>query len=338
MKKNRILLLNFHTADYLNISLLHGFKNIPEIEVVDFPINEILLKENSKYYKSEIRGNAFTLFFLLENKFVNRFHLTYDKLKNNEFDLIIFGDIKNHFGTYIELLPYIKNKKTIIIDGSDSPSIYPYYGFFWRRPYYWLLPRAHNRFLYFKREWTQETYYYRAYKLLPPKLAKILFPLKNLRTVSFSIPEEKIVKSLPVKTKLFPKHIVDEEIAMKVDGSLTKYAFETEQEYYIDLQQSKFGITTKRAGWDCLRHYEIAANGTVICFKDLEKKPNTCAPHGLIDGINCISYKNYDDLMNKINKLDPEKYLELQKNCWEWAKNNTTIIRVKKLLEETGII
>ena len=147
-----------------------------------------------------------------------------------------------------------------------------------------LLPKPNKNFIYFKREWTPDTKFYRYYKLIPKPFVKVFTRPKNLNKISFSIPEEKIIESLPVKTKLFPKHIVDEEVAAKVEGSFTKYAFENEKDYYADLQASKYGITTKRSGWDCMRHYEIAANGAVICFKDLDKKPETCAPHGLIPG------------------------------------------------------
>ncbi len=334
MQRKRILLLNFHTADYLNVAILHGLKSISNIEVIDFPKNEIIIKENKELYRDQIRGNAFTLFFLFENKKIDRFHITFDKLKNNYFDMIIFGDIKNHFGTYVELFPYLKKYNTIFLDGSDAPSIYPYYGFFWRRPYYWTLPRVHNRFLYFKREWTPETHYFRAFKIIPKKLAKIFFPLYKLRKISFAIPENKIVKTLPEKKKLFPKHIVDEEFASKVKGSFTKYVFKDEKDYYNDLAESKFGITTKRSGWDCLRHYEIAANAAVICFKDLDKKPSTCAPHGLIPGKNCISYKSYTDLITIINSLSDEDYKQLQTECLQWVKNKTTIKLAQYLIKE----
>jgi len=40
----------------------------------------------------------------------------------------------------------------------------------------------------------------------------------------------------------------------------------------------------KRGGWDCLRHYEIAAAGAVPCVRQLEGKPSSCAPHGLQAG------------------------------------------------------
>lgn len=36
---------------------------------------------------------------------------------------------------------------------------------------------------------------------------------KNVRPVSYTIPEEKIIKTLLAKLKDFPKHIVDEEVA-----------------------------------------------------------------------------------------------------------------------------
>jgi hypothetical protein len=125
---------------------------------------------------------------------------------------------------------------------------------------------------------------------------------------------------------------VDEEIANNIEGSFTTYAFSGEEEYYHDLQMSKYGITTKRAGWDCLRHYEIAANGAVICFRNLQEKPVLCAPHGLIAGENCISYTSYEDLMNKIELISEDEYLRLQEESMNWVKQNTTVKRVEQLL------
>ena len=75
-----------------------------------------------------------------------------------------------------------------------------------------------------------------------------------------------------------------------------------ENQYYSDLQQSKFGITVKRGGWDCHRHYEIAANGAVICFRDLASKPQSCAPHGL-NTSNTIIYNSVEDLKRQVEKL-----------------------------------
>ena len=60
-----------------------------------------------------------------------------------------------------------------------------------------------------------------------------------------------------------------------------------------------------------------------MCFKDLELKEISCAPHGL-NRTNCIIYSNYDDLILKINNLSPQEYTELQTNSLKWVQENTT--------------
>lgn len=244
-------------------------------------------------------------------------------LKKEYFDLVIFSSIHRQIGYFLQYYPYLKPEFTVILDGEDHGALFSYSGFYWRKYYYWLLPKIHKKFFYFKREINEETNYFRFYKILPKKLANELPLPKNLKQISFSIPQNKIVKTIPAKEKLFPTHIVDEEVSAQVEGSQNKYAFKNEAEYYLDIQKSKFGITTKRAGWDCLRHYEIAANGTVICFRDLNKKPPLCAPHGLIDGVNCINYSNYEDLISRINSINNKEYEKLANASIEWANQNS---------------
>ncbi|NEP53643.1 MAG: glycosyltransferase family 1 protein [Moorea sp. SIO3C2] len=305
--------------------------------VVDYPKCEFMYKgylEECQLFNEEqnaLYGLGFTLYALLHDLPIDRTEIT-QKVHSRFFDLIIFSNIGRHFGIFVELLPYLTYKNTFIFDGMDSPNSYPYAGKWWRYPQWWFLPKAHTKFLYFKREWTPETISNLWFQLVPSSIAKLLPAPKNFRKISFSIPEEKIVENLPKKTKLFPKHIVDKEVASNIDGSLTAYAFDNEKDYYADLQASKFGITTKRSGWDCLRHYEIAANGCVPCFRDLDKKPSTCAPHGL-NGSNCIIYHNYADLIKQINSISEQQYLELQLASLDWARKNTTIQRAKQLLE-----
>lgn len=329
----KILFLTTEREDYLQDSILHGLRNLIGSDVIDYPQKKILYKP---FKRIDTYGRGFTLYNLLDNIEVDRDNIE-EKLKDNIFDLVIFGSIQRQVALYIKYKKYLNEGKTLLFDGEDTPALFSYHGYYWRKFSFWFIPRPNKRFIYFKREWTPDTKFYRYYKIIPKVFLKLLPEPKNLRTISFSIPEEKIVKSLPVKTKLFPKHIVDPEVTAKVEGSLTRYAFENEADYYIDLQFSKFGITTKRAGWDCMRHYEIAANGAVICFKDLDKKPETCAPHGLIPGVNCISYKSYDDLMDQILKIGDEKYNELQVASLNWIRNNTTIKVAQNLILKFNI-
>lgn len=321
--------------DYLADGILHGLRCILGEGVVDFPKHEIMYKNCNPESKKQIRGGGFTLYGLLDDIPIDRFRI-HHKVIEDYFNLIIFSHIFDHFGSFLELLPYLDCTKVAILDGADTPLPYPYAGKWWRYPRWWFLPRAHKRFLYFKREWTPETIHNMRFKVVPKRLCKFLPPPDNFRSISFSIPEEKIVKEIPHKAKLFPRHIVDPEVAKNIPESSKSYAFRSEDEYYADLQASKFGITTKRAGWDCLRHYEIAASGAVLCFRDLHKKPETCAPHGLNE-TNCITYSNYEDLMQKISGLSEYRYKEIQLATMQWAKRNTTIERAKQLLKEQGL-
>jgi hypothetical protein len=108
--------------------------------------------------------------------------------------------------------------------------------------------------------------------------------------ISFSIPESKIIKQVPTKTKQF---------ATVIPGHMHTYVFSKEQDYYEDYQKSMFGYTMKKAGWDCLRHYEILANGCIPWFIGLEncpKKTMTHFPKSLIlDAMNSSSPQQYVD-------------------------------------------
>lgn len=330
----RILFFVPNCADYLSDSFLHGLKILLKENVVDFPKCEILYSSFSE--SNIIYGRGFSLYALLPDLNIDRFQIQ-QKVQSGYFQLIVFGDISRCFGQFVQLLPYLNFQNTIILDGADTAQPFPYAGYWWRKPYYWFLPKAHTKFLYFKREWTPDTIRNLYYQLLSQSLCKFIPAPKNFRTISFSIPAEKIILDLGAnlvnKQKLFPKHIVDPEVADQVEGSVTSYAFESENEYYHDLQISKFGITTKRAGWDCLRHYEIAANGAVPCFRDLDLKPHNCAPHGL-DSTNCIGYHNYQDLITKIEALSDRDYQNLQAQSWKWARENSTVARAKQILAE----
>jgi hypothetical protein len=329
----KVLFFTSSVEDYLSDSLLHGFRTMLGSDCVDFPKSEILYKGCPEYVLSQVRGKGFTLYTgLLDDIEVDRFNITY-KIKSGFFDLIVISDIHRQYGLFLQYKPWLHSRNTIILDGADITRPYPASGFWWRKSYYWFLPSAHKYYLYFKREWTEDTHFNLAASILPSKLRSLLPQSINLRKISFSIPEEKIVSTIPKKTKNFANHMVDPEVASAVEGASTSYAFETEKDYYNDLQQSKFAITTKRAGWDCLRHYEIAANGAVPCFRDLSTKPINCAPHGLTSE-NTIIYSDVESLMKKISLLSHQEYEAMQQEAIRWAKTQTTKEQAKRVLKE----
>jgi hypothetical protein len=91
-----------------------------------------------------------------------------------------------------------------------------------------------------------------------------MFSSSNPLPITFSIPEEKIIHSFPKKTKL---------LSNLIPGDLKTYIYKTEKDYYAEYQSSYFAMTTKKAGWDCMRHYEIIANGCLPYFPDIEQCP-----------------------------------------------------------------
>jgi len=88
--------------------------------------------------------------------------------------------------------------------------------------------------------------------------------------ISFCINAGKIVSAPPDKTKYF---------ATVTPLDRRTYIFNTEESYYADYQSALFGITTEKGGWDCIRHYEILANGCIPLFINLKKCPENTMTH-----------------------------------------------------------
>jgi hypothetical protein len=328
----RILFVNPNHEDYLADGVFHGLRTLLSADVVDYPKAEYMYEDAGSDVLARVRGGGFTLYGLLPDLPVERDHLL-PRALDGEFELVIFGDIWRTFGVWTEWGPQLRaaGVPMAVLDGSDRVEPYPYAGLWWRVPAWWFLPRAHKRAPYFKREITPLTRWFASYLLLPPALGRRL----DLRPISFSIPAEKILAERPAKDKNFPVHVVDEEVATHIGGQ-TAHAFGRESEYREDLARSRFGITTKREGWDALRHYEIAASGAVPCFRDLDLKPPTCAPFGL-DESNCIAYRDADDLLARVSALDEAAYTRLQTGALEWARANTTTARACALLDSCGV-
>lgn len=97
-----------------------------------------------------------------------------------------------------------------------------------------------------------------------------------LHAITFSFPEEKIIKNIPNKTKF---------ISDLVPGNLETYIYKNKTYYYNDYRKSLFATTTKKTRWDCMCDYEIIANGCIPYFPNMEQcPPNTMTllPNDLI--------------------------------------------------------
>lgn len=330
----KVLFLHTNQPDYLAESLFHGLRTLLGESCIDVPRYDSLYAPLTERLKSKLRGYGFTLYGLLKDipELAEERYFWKKDLEN--YDLIVIADIWMQWELVWELSSIIAPKKLVLLDGQDYPSFFPYSSLKWRLtkcPWSYFTPIS--QFKYFKRELIDEGYSYRLPRLILSLLCKQALLPRNIMPISFSVPQEKIWRGdLSLKTKDFPAHIVDPEVVSHITSSSEKYPFFSEFEYYEDLRKSRFGITTRRAGWDCLRHYELAANGCVLCFRDLDLKPDTCAPHGL-DSSNCIIYHDFDELNYKIANLTSYEYMQLQQKTYEWVSLNTTINRAKAFLE-----
>ena len=92
------------------------------------------------------------------------------------------------------------------------------------------------------------------------------------------------------------------------------YIYTDEQDYYDAYNTSKFAITKKKGGWDCLRHYEIIASGCVPIFLNIEKCPANTLDLNL--KIMLINIKHYHLTYTE------EEYLANRKALFDYTKKN----------------
>jgi hypothetical protein len=148
-----------------------------------------------------------------------------------------------------------------------------------------------------------------------------------LSPIIFTIPKEKICNNHNVKTKI---------LSNLIPGDVRTYIYNTEEEYYNEYKTSYFAITKKKGGWDCMRHYEILANGCIPYFIDIEKCPkNTMAflPKKLFIEANILYNKKFNH--KNINELSEEainEYNILQTKLLEYTKNYLTTDKVVKYI------
>ena len=88
----------------------------------------------------------------------------------------------------------------------------------------------------------------------------------GLLPIQFGIPEENI-RPIDLSRKTHLMAHCDPR-----DRSTYIY-YDSEKRYYDQYSDAYFGYTMKKGGWDCMRHHEILAAGTVPYFSGIENCP-----------------------------------------------------------------
>ena len=106
------------------------------------------------------------------------------------------------------------------------------------------------------------------------------------------------------------------------------YKFDIEQEYYNDYNKSYFGVTMKKAGWDCMRHYEILANNCIPYFIDLHECPKNTLTN--------LPKELLLEARELVNNFDEQKYFNILNGLFEYTKTHLTTKKLAQyILEKT---
>jgi hypothetical protein len=149
-----------------------------------------------------------------------------------------------------------------------------------------------------------------------------------LHPITFCIPEEKIVQEVYPKTKL---------LSSLIPGQTQTYIYTTERDYYNEYRQSYFAMTTKKGGWDCLRHYEILANGAVPFFPNIEHCPlNTMThlPKILIQEGNALYARLSTKPLSELTGEDIREYDVLREKCMTHLRTFLTTEKMARYVLE----
>jgi len=155
--------------------------------------------------------------------------------------------------------------------------------------------------------------------------------MNKLFPITFSIPEEKIINFIPNKEKI---------LSSLIPGKLETYIYNNENDYYKEYQKSYFALTTKKGGWDCLRHYEIILNGCIPYFPIIEKCPENTLflfPKDLILQGN-IMFERFRLLsIDNLQVSDINDYNSLLFKLLNYTKQNLTTKEIcKYILNKTN--
>jgi hypothetical protein len=135
----------------------------------------------------------------------------------------------------------------------------------------------------------------------------IYTPTEFLKPINFAIPSKFIVNDIPTKVL---------EYAKIIPGDLRTYIYDNESDYFKGYMDAWFGVTFRKGGWDCLRHYEILMNGCIPFFPDLDK----CPPYTMWN----FPKKTIMECNSKLQNITIEELKSYTVELLEYTRNNLT--------------
>ena len=237
-------------GDYLTDTLFHGLRSLLGEDLIDGYKMWHLYDTAEKNILSKMWGKGFTTYGLLPDIEIDREDIG-KKIQHKYFDYVVcpmhHTMVQDWAATRViieKLLEHYPAKRVCLVDGWDRPHT--------DTSLISLVP-------FFKREINEKT--------------------KKAKPISFSLPKEKM-RPLPTEKKEFDFAPLVPAYGHFDDPHMESYIYESEEDYYDMYTNSYFSYTCKKGredvleeSWDCMRHYEILAAGSIPYFTDIEKCP-----------------------------------------------------------------
>ncbi len=242
--------------DYLSSLVFNQyiFDNNHELYTNKFPNN--FFKNNKENYLAY--GAGHTVYYKLDDQFKQ----SIKSLKDNEiearisdkyFDFIVYLNpdtkklLSNDELYFFSKLERVYNKdEIVIIDGHDHQDVNV---------------KLAKKVRYFKRELIEK---YKNY------CEPISFSFPSYYSPITDTKETNVLKENIFNSKNTKKYNI---LAPNDPRFTNSYIYEDEKKYYEQYSRSLFATTTRKGGWDCLRHYEILKNNCLPFFPNIEEKP-----------------------------------------------------------------
>ena len=228
-------------VDYQNDCLLIGLKELYGDDVVDVNRRKHLYTDYPEELVPNNYGKGFTVTRCIEEDNADRTDIE-NKIKSKYFDYVIYGSVWRNTDYLKLVLDNYDRNKIAFIDGNDQSKFHHV---------------IKHGTLYFKRE------------LMYENNMEFEQYFGNVIAIGFAFPTKKL-KFGEKKTQF---------MSQSVPGNPRTYVFDKEEDYFADYQKSQFGITGAKAGWDCLRHYEIMGNGCMPLFENIHECPRHIMMH-----------------------------------------------------------
>jgi hypothetical protein len=285
----------FIYIDYLDECVLIGLKELFGSQVVDVNKKLSLYTDYPDEMKYRLYGRGYTLTQNIEPHECDRDDIE-NKIRNKFYDYVVYSKIEN-CNDYFDLVyeHYPKNR-IALLDGGDWMNIHP--------------------------SVTYDTMFFKRECFLGMSNVNYSKYFNNIKPISFAFPTKRITRNQNKSKLLSTINPLDRTTYFDKDNS-SEYKFKTEKEYYEEYQSSKFAITCQKAGWDCLRHYEIIGNGCIPLFHRVENAPPgtiSMLPRRLLLQIRTMWENNQEYLI--------ENYDEYFERLFDHFINNNTTIKL----------